>query len=199
MKKETEHVERSEASRILKCELTQAELLTMGQELADAHSEHESITNELESIKAEFKGKIQAEEGKIGSLSAKIRAGYEHRQVKCATVKDWKSKTVTVTRLDTGAIIENRPMNQEELQMPLLPSDDQDTGVPPAPSPDDDVPDSMLEAAKEIIRETKRATASSIQRRMRVGYPTACRIIDILEARGFIGVPDSNGSREILE
>ena len=40
------HIERSEGNRLLKCQLTPAELLACGQELADAHSEHERVTEE---------------------------------------------------------------------------------------------------------------------------------------------------------
>jgi len=203
--KENTNIERSETTRVLKCELNQAEELSMGQELADAHSELASINDEMETIKASIKGRIQAEEGRISRLSATIRAGYVHRQVICATVKDWKSKTVTVTRLDTMTVIEERPMTDDELQMSLLPDstegdangDQAPDNQPPPPA--DDIPASQIEMAIQIVRETKRATVSAIQRRMRVGYPTACRIIDILEEKGIIGPANPNGAREILD
>lgn len=58
--------------------------------------------------------------------------------------------------------------------------------------------DDMLEQAVEIIRETKRASTSSLQRRLRIGYTRAARIMDILEERGIIGPPRGSDPREIL-
>ncbi|HAS84004.1 MAG TPA: cell division protein FtsK, partial [Verrucomicrobia bacterium] len=49
--------------------------------------------------------------------------------------------------------------------------------------------DELVEQAIEIIRETHRASTSSLQRRMRIGYTRAARIIDILEERGMLGPP----------
>lgn len=58
--------------------------------------------------------------------------------------------------------------------------------------------DGVLEQAIEIIRETKRASTSSLQRRLRIGYTRAARIMDILEERGIIGPPRGSDPREIL-
>lgn len=58
--------------------------------------------------------------------------------------------------------------------------------------------DEIVEQAKAIIRETGRASTSSIQRRLRVGYTKAARIMDILEERGIIGPPSGTGPREVL-
>ncbi|MDA1043848.1 MAG: DNA translocase FtsK, partial [Verrucomicrobia bacterium] len=62
--------------------------------------------------------------------------------------------------------------------------------------PGDD--DDLLEQAIEIIRETHRASTSSLQRRLRIGYTRAARIIDILEERGILGPPRGSEPREIL-
>jgi DNA segregation ATPase FtsK/SpoIIIE, S-DNA-T family len=71
----------------------------------------------------------------------------------------------------------------------------------PSSSPDsmdDGEDDELVEQAMEIIRETRRASTSSLQRRMRIGYTRAARIIDILEERGIVGPPCGAGPREIL-
>jgi S-DNA-T family DNA segregation ATPase FtsK/SpoIIIE len=65
-------------------------------------------------------------------------------------------------------------------------------------SMDDGSDDELLEQAIEIIRETQRASTSSLQRRLRIGYTRAARIIDILEERGIVGPPNGSGPREIL-
>jgi S-DNA-T family DNA segregation ATPase FtsK/SpoIIIE len=58
--------------------------------------------------------------------------------------------------------------------------------------------DEMLDQAVDIIRETRRASTSSLQRRLRIGYTRAARIMDILEQRGVVGPPRGSDPREIL-
>ncbi|WP_372846018.1 DNA translocase FtsK 4TM domain-containing protein [Pontiella sp.] len=58
--------------------------------------------------------------------------------------------------------------------------------------------DEIVEQAIEVIRQTKRASTSSLQRRLRIGYTRAARVMDLLEERGIIGPPDGAGPREIL-
>ena len=58
--------------------------------------------------------------------------------------------------------------------------------------------DEILAQAVEIIKETQRASTSSLQRRLRIGYTRAARIMDILEERGIIGPPRGSDPREIL-
>ncbi|NQU41283.1 MAG: DNA translocase FtsK [Lentisphaerae bacterium] len=61
-----------------------------------------------------------------------------------------------------------------------------------------DEDDGLLAQAVEIIRETRRASTSSLQRRLRIGYTRAARVMDILEERGVIGPPRGSDPREIL-
>lgn len=58
--------------------------------------------------------------------------------------------------------------------------------------------DEMLEAAVEVIRQTRRASTSSLQRRLRIGYTRAARMMDLLEEKGVIGPPQGSDPREIL-
>ncbi len=58
--------------------------------------------------------------------------------------------------------------------------------------------DDIVEKAIEVIRQTKRASTSSLQRRLRIGYTRAARVMDLLEERGMIGPPNGAGPREIL-
>ena len=55
--------------------------------------------------------------------------------------------------------------------------------------------DKLLEEAVGIVRQTQRASASMLQRRLRVGYPRAARLIDELEEMGIVG-PAVGGGRE---
>jgi len=59
--------------------------------------------------------------------------------------------------------------------------------------------DDLIEQAIEIVRQTQRASASLLQRRLRIGYPRAARLIDELEELGVIGPAMSGGrEREVL-
>jgi DNA segregation ATPase FtsK/SpoIIIE, S-DNA-T family len=76
----------------------------------------------------------------------------------------------------------------EKLEKPTADIPDMDSGE------DDDI----LEQALEVIRQTKRASTSSLQRRLRIGYTRAARLMDLLEERGFVGPPNGSDPREIL-
>ncbi|HEY7736576.1 MAG TPA: DNA translocase FtsK [Candidatus Limnocylindrales bacterium] len=62
----------------------------------------------------------------------------------------------------------------------------------------DEEADRLLPDAVDVIREYDRASASLLQRRLRIGYARAARIIDQLEARGYIGAFDGSNARVVL-
>ncbi len=67
--------------------------------------------------------------------------------------------------------------------------------------PGEDVTDEdeeLVEKCLEIIRQEKRASTSLLQRRLRLGYTRAARIVDILEQRGILGPGEGAKPREIL-
>ncbi len=63
---------------------------------------------------------------------------------------------------------------------------------------DDGEDEDLLNQSIAVIRETRRASTSSLQRRLRIGYTRAARIMDILEERGIVGPPRGSDPREIL-
>jgi S-DNA-T family DNA segregation ATPase FtsK/SpoIIIE len=63
---------------------------------------------------------------------------------------------------------------------------------------EDNEDDQLLEMSVQIIRETQRASTSSLQRRLRIGYTRAARIMDVLEQRGIVGPARGSDPREIL-
>jgi S-DNA-T family DNA segregation ATPase FtsK/SpoIIIE len=62
----------------------------------------------------------------------------------------------------------------------------------------DDEDDEMFESAAELVIQNGKASATLLQRRLRVGYPKAARLIDLLEDRGVIGPADGSRPREVL-
>ncbi len=60
--------------------------------------------------------------------------------------------------------------------------------------------DDLLEQAEQVVREYGRASISLLQRRLRIGYSRAARLIDLLEAHGIIGPQEVSGRpREVLD
>ncbi len=59
--------------------------------------------------------------------------------------------------------------------------------------------DGLVEQAITIVRETQRASASLLQRRLRIGYPRAARLLDQLEEMGIVGESQGGGrERDVL-
>jgi DNA segregation ATPase FtsK/SpoIIIE, S-DNA-T family len=57
--------------------------------------------------------------------------------------------------------------------------------------------DNLYEEAKNLVVDNKKASASFLQRRLRIGYARAARLIDIMEDRGVVGPGDGAKAREI--
>ncbi|KAA9006449.1 DNA translocase FtsK [Paenibacillus spiritus] len=62
----------------------------------------------------------------------------------------------------------------------------------------DEPQDELYDQAVQIVLEAKQASVSLLQRRMRVGYTRAARLIDSMEARGVIGPYEGSKPREVL-
>jgi len=59
--------------------------------------------------------------------------------------------------------------------------------------------DELIDQAIELVRRTQKASASLLQRRLRIGFPRAARLLDELEERGIVGPPQGGGrDREVL-
>jgi S-DNA-T family DNA segregation ATPase FtsK/SpoIIIE len=58
--------------------------------------------------------------------------------------------------------------------------------------------DPLYDQAVQIVIETRRASISHIQRRLKIGYNRAANIVESMEAAGVVSGMDGNGSREIL-
>ncbi|WP_349431122.1 DNA translocase FtsK 4TM domain-containing protein [Methylomarinum sp. Ch1-1] len=58
--------------------------------------------------------------------------------------------------------------------------------------------DNLYDEAVQFVTESRKASISSVQRRFKVGYNRAARMIEDMEAAGVVSSPEGNGSREVL-
>ncbi len=68
----------------------------------------------------------------------------------------------------------------------------------PKVADDDGEDDPLYDQAVQIVTETRRASISGVQRRLKIGYNRAARLVETMEAAGIVGELQSNGSREVL-
>ena len=62
-----------------------------------------------------------------------------------------------------------------------------------------EVDDELYEDAVRIVCELGKASTSTLQRRLRIGYGRAARLIDMMEQEGLVGPPDASKPREVLK
>src|SRR5207253_2958996 len=63
----------------------------------------------------------------------------------------------------------------------------------------EDVDDDLYQDAIRVVCDAGRASTSTLQRRLRIGYGRAARLIDLMEKDGIVGPPDGTKPREVLK
>lgn len=63
---------------------------------------------------------------------------------------------------------------------------------------DDSVDDELYNQGKDLVIESRKASASYLQRKLRIGYSRAARLLDLLEANKIIGSADGVNPRKVL-
>ncbi len=103
-----------------------------------------------------------------------------------------------VSEAETNRVVEfwKRQAAPEYDQSFLIapPSDDDDDAVE-----DDGPEDAMYQEAVRVVCEMGKASTSTLQRRLRLGYGRAARILDMMQRDGIIGPPDGSRPRDVLK
>lgn len=100
-----------------------------------------------------------------------------------------RAQGVMVTDMEIERVIDYWQKNSE------LPVDDVAPWEKLLSEPDENEDDGLIEQAISIVRGSGRASASLLQRRLRIGYPRAARLLDQLEETGVVG-PSQGGGKE---
>ena len=101
----------------------------------------------------------------------------------------WKDQKAQLTphaplAASVSGLPENVPLKQKALWEELESAED----------------DPLFREAVDLIRREGRASVSMLQRRMRIGYTRAARLVDVMEDRGIVGPPEANSQvRQVLD
>jgi S-DNA-T family DNA segregation ATPase FtsK/SpoIIIE len=71
-------------------------------------------------------------------------------------------------------------------------------GIDPEPRGEIEETDPLFDEAVQIVVESRRASISGVQRRLKIGYNRAARMIEEMERIGIVGPAETNGNREVL-
>jgi DNA segregation ATPase FtsK/SpoIIIE-like protein len=108
-----------------------------------------------------------------------------------ALVEYWKDQIIAHAEAVAGV-----GANVED----VVPSVEPGWEVKDEPVDEFELDDDLLDKAEEVVREYGKASISLLQRRLRIGYSRAARLIDLLEDHGIIGHAEGGGrSREVLD
>jgi len=117
--KEGNRIEVIKDRQFLQCKLTEDELAQAAQDLARLIDDQKAVDDEFDTIKSQFKAKLQKIDGDIGFKARLVRDKREIRSVDVEKTLDYTDCTIQVIRLDTGATIEVRKMTGDEKQLKL--------------------------------------------------------------------------------
>jgi len=95
-----------------------------------------------------------------------------------------------------------RQQAQAKYNEQLLEAPKDETGKPEVGSADggaEEADDELYQDAIRVVCEMGRASTSTLQRRLRIGYGRAAHLIDIMEKDGIVGPPDGTRPREVLK
>ncbi|MCS6840500.1 MAG: DNA translocase FtsK [Roseiflexus sp.] len=104
-------------------------------------------------------------------------------------VQFWRNATPPKTDDEKG-----KPSETEKEK-----ADDQSDMQPPAEFLSVAEQDELLPQAIKLVQQHNRASASLLQRRLRIGYSKAAQLIDLLEQQGIVGPAEEGRSREVLK
>lgn len=126
-------------------------------------------------------------------------------RIQCAYISEGEVKKVVKFLVDSHAeeLTDEINLTEQTVKSPdaVFSATLDDSLTDPLGSMDDaggDNDDDMYEEAKRVVVEAGKASTSYIQRKLRVGYSRAARLMDLLEERGVIGAADGSKPRSVI-
>lgn len=112
------------------------------------------------------------------SIPIRVHGAFVRDEEVHAVVQDWKAR-------GTPKYIENVTVSTDDSESGSLDGIDEEL-------------DPLFDQVVAFVVETRRASISSVQRKFRIGYNRAARIVEQMELEGIISPPSHNGNREVL-
>jgi DNA segregation ATPase FtsK/SpoIIIE-like protein len=220
------HIRERKTIKFLPVKLTEDEVRDLGKNLADEMGRLVELETEAKQAANQYKSSMKQIQATTARLSGLVRQGYEQREVGCLEIINYKTNRMVVQRTDTGIVVEDRPLRMDERQLEIpgvTASQSRDPADPNPPveqhhdftTPPEtaqpgetagsatapaapDVTESEVTAAVALIRDTQRVSTTAIQRKLKIGYNKAARIVEHLESQGYVSAPNETGTREII-
>ena len=116
------------------------------------------------------------------SLPERVHGAFVDDDEVHAIVADWKKRGEPefIEEITSGG----------DVEVPGIPGFESDNDDPEA--------DALFDQAVEFVTTSRKASISSVQRKLRIGYNRAARLVEAMEAAGVVSPPGHNGSREVL-
>jgi S-DNA-T family DNA segregation ATPase FtsK/SpoIIIE len=112
--------------------------------------------------------------------------------------KPTRMQGVFVSDREINAVVTHwRDQGLPDYQLGIVASAERSSGGGADRGRDDEPADRLFDEAVQVVAEHDRASASLLQRRLRIGYARAARIIDQLEEKGYIGSFDGSTARVV--
>jgi S-DNA-T family DNA segregation ATPase FtsK/SpoIIIE len=119
-----------------------------------------------------------------------------------ATARLWRLHGPLVTESEIGRVVEwwkaqSQPQYNQEFLKPVRDRDREELDA--EEEEDDSELDAVYEDAVRLVVESGKASTSLLQRRLRLGYGRAARLIDMMQRDGIVSAPDGAKPREVLK
>ena len=119
--------------RPLRVPLTDDEHRAKGQALAAQHEAVVLLEQQHKAAKAEMRDAESDAKAVLAALAWDVRTQSETRSIECEEIADYSKGTVDVVRLDTGAVVDTRPLSDAERQRTIVPDPTPEDGLPELP------------------------------------------------------------------
>ena len=120
MAKKNDLIKVTHEPHTLGCKLGVKEKAEAADQLATVIQSAESLELEKKSVLGDFKSRMDALKERIHNLTMQVKDGVEMKSIKCELRLDYTKLTASLIRMDSGEIVEERPMTEEEKQMEMF-------------------------------------------------------------------------------
>lgn len=119
MKKPPIRVQMARELRQLRAKLTSSEHVAKAEELAKEIGSYDALMLAHKAARARMREREKAQELSIREIATDVGLGSEVRDIACRWVADFARNSVELIRLDTGAVVESRPMGDSDRQLAI--------------------------------------------------------------------------------